>query len=185
MMKRFGIAAIALLAATAGAWAQSDTITVSAQNRGVLELSFSSATFDFGQVDADGATSSTGVSGARNGADDGATYTQAAAATWTVRSAPPRTVRLYNDSTTSSIVWGTADRLRLEVPGSNSCGALDFSSTGDSGSHACGSGVLVHSVSAGNGSNAATGDLNLELDVMDVDVTGTNSWTVVVTTVGS
>lgn len=169
----------------------SDSISVTAANNGIFEFNIVGAAFDFGAVDSDGTLSSTGVNGARNVADDGAVYSADGATTWTCRSAPPRTVRVYNASTTSTINWGTADRLRVRVPttglpgGSTSCGLLDFSTTGDGGAGSCSSGALVHSVSVGNGSNTVTGDLDLELDVLDADASGANSWTVVLTATGS
>jgi hypothetical protein len=188
----FTTAAIVLATLAGGAvLAQSDTdsITVTAANLGVFEFNITDATFDFGDVDADGTLSSGGVSGARNGANDGAVYDASAATSWTCRSAPPRTVRVYNASTTATINWGVADRLRVRVPttglpGSTSCGFVDFSVTGD-GSSACNNGELVHSVSVGNGGNAVTGSVDFELDVLDVDDPGSNSWTVVLTATGT
>ena len=189
-----GPAALAFLAVAGGtalAQSSSDSISVTAANNGIIELTIADAAFDFGNVDADGTLSSTGVSGARNGGDNGAVYSATAATTRTARSAPPRTVRIYNASSASTIGWGTADRLRLRVPttglpgGSTSCGLIDFSDTGDGGAGSCSNGALVHSVNVGNGSNARTGNLDLELDVLDADSTGSNSWTVVLTATGA
>ena len=196
MRKRLLLAAALpalLLFATGESRAQvaSDTITVSARNNGIFRFDITDATFDFGDVDADGTVSSTGVPGARNGANDGAVYTATAASTVTVSSAPARTVRVFNASTTSSITWGTADRLSMQIPaaglpgGSVSCGLLPFSATGDGGAGACAAGTLVHSVTAGNGGNVASGTLDFELNVLDIDGTGTNSWTVVLTAAGA
>jgi len=175
------------------AWAQpaGDSITVTAQNRGIFLFDITGSSFDFGEIDAAGNASSTGVSGARNGADDGAVYTAAAATTWTCSSAPSRTVRIYNASSASTINWGTADRLSLQIPttglpgGSTSCGYLAFGTAGDGGAGACSSGNLVHSVTTGNGSNSASGNLDLQLEVLDTDALGTNEWTVVLTATGS
>lgn len=184
---------VALAAGSGMALAQpaSDSISVTAANAGIFEFNIADAAFDFGSVDADGTLSSAGVSGARNGGNNGAVYSANAATTWTARSAPPRTVRVYNSSTTSTITWGTADSLRLRVPtsglpgGSTSCGLLGFSTTGDGGAASCTNGALVHSVSVGNGANAVSGSLDLELDVADSDGPGSNSWTVVLTATGS
>jgi hypothetical protein len=182
-------ALVALSAGTGSALAQSanGSVSVTAANVGVFEFTITDASFDFGNVDANGTLSSTGVSGARNGANDGAVYTASAATTWTCSSAPSRTVRVYNASSASTINWGNADRLSLQIPatglpvGSTSCGSLTFSTAGDGGAGACASGNLVHSVDAGNGSNSASGNLDLQLEVLDSDGTGSNTWTVVLT----
>ncbi|MFQ5718294.1 MAG: hypothetical protein ACE5IK_01985 [Acidobacteriota bacterium] len=169
----------------------SDTITVSARNLGVFTFNIADTTFDFGDVDANGTTSSTGVTGARNGANDGAVYTATGATTWTASSAPARTVRVFNASTASTITWGVADRLSLQIPaaglpaGSVSCGLLPFSTAGDGGIGACAGGNLVHTVDVRNGGNSVAGTLDLQLSVLDVDVAGTNTWTVVLTAAGS
>lgn len=183
---------LVLLAGASSALAQSagDSITVTAQNRGIFTFDITDASFDFGQVDAAGNASTTGVTGARNGGDTGAVYTAAAASTWTCSSAPSRTVRVYNASTTATINWGTADRLSMQVPttglgSGTSCGYVAFGTSGDGGAGACASGNLVHSVTTGNGSNSSTGNLDFQLEVLDTDALGTNSWTVVLTAVGS
>ena len=139
-----------LVAGATSAWAQpaSDSVTVTAQNRGIFLFDITDASFDFGEVDAAGNLSSTGVSGARNGGDTGAIYTASAATTWTCSSAPSRTVRVYNASTASTINWGTADRLSMQIPttglpaGSTSCGMVAFGTTGDGGAGTCASGAL-------------------------------------------
>lgn len=186
----FALAGLVVLStATGSALAQSanGSVSVTAANVGIFEFTITDAAFDFGNVDASGNLSSTGVSGVRNGTDDGAIYSADAATTWTCSSAPSRTVRVYNASAASTINWGTADRLSLRVPttglpvGSTSCGLLTFSTAGDGGAGACASGNLVHSVDAGNGSNSASGNLDLQLEVLDSDGTGSNTWTVVLT----
>ncbi len=177
-------------AGVASAQPASDSITVTAANVGIFSFNIVGASFAFGNVDANGTTSSTGVPGARNGGNTGAVYTATTATTWTCASAPVRTVRVFNASTTSTIAWGTADRLSMQVPatglpaGSTSCGYKVFSTTGD-GVATCGAGNLVHSVNVGNGANSRTGNLDLRLDVLDTDVTGSNSWTVVLTANGA
>jgi len=179
-----------LLVASGVALAQTGTasITVGAQNVGFFQVTLADASFDFGVVDANGTLSSTGVSGARNGGNNGAIYTAAAASTITVQSAPSRTVRVYNSSSSSTIGFGTADALTMQIPsmgGGTSCGYLTFSTNTDGGSGTCSGGNLVHSATAGNGSNAASGDLDLRLEVLDTDTAGTNSWTVVLTATGA
>ena len=185
--------ACACIAGGSSAFAQSASasVTVTAANNGIFQFTLASAAFDFGTVDAQGTLSSTGVTGARNGSDTGSVYSANAATTWTARSAPPRTVRVYNASSASTIGWGTADRLRVRVPttglpaGSTSCGLINFSTSGDGGAGSCTNGALVHTVATGNGSNARTGNLDLELSVLDADSPGSNSWTVVLTATGS
>jgi len=195
-MKQKWIVIAALLVVSAGsAWAQSasDSFSVSARNIGIFQFDIVGTTFDFGDVDADGNTSTTGVTGARNGGDTGAIYTQAAATTFTCSSAPSRTVRVFNGSTTSTINWGAADRLSLQVPTSGlpgtptSCGYVAFGTNGDGGAGNCASGNLAHSITVGNGSNAATGNIDLQLEVLDSDATSAsaNSWTVVLTAAGT
>jgi hypothetical protein len=187
------IAAVAVIAATGGAFAQSagDSITVTAANNGIFLFNIVGASFDFGNVDANGNTSSAGVPGARNGSNNGAVYTAAAATTWTCNSAPQRTVRIFNASTTATVNWGTADRLSMQIPvtglpgGSTSCGYKAFSTTGDGGAGSCGSGNLVHSVVTGNGTSGRTGNFDFRLDVLDTDATGANTWTVVMTASGA
>jgi hypothetical protein len=166
-------------------------INVRANNIGIFEFTITDANFDFGDVDSNGTLSTAGVSGVRNGGNNGAIYSADGATTWTCSSAPPRTVRIHNASTASTITWGTADRLRVRVPttglpaGSTSCDLVDFTATGDGGAGSCANGALVHSVAVGNGNNAAIGNLDFELDVLDADIAGINTWTVVLTALGS
>ena len=86
-----------LLAAPAGAQVTaSDNLVVTANNQGIFTFEIANNLFDFGNVDADSTTaSSTGVPVTASGVS--ALYTQLAADTWTCRSAPPRTVAIYND----------------------------------------------------------------------------------------
>lgn len=191
-IRTIALGAVALLAATAScAAAASDNVVVTAANSGVFTFDIAASSFAFGTVDANGTTSSTGVTGARNGGNNGATYSASAATTWTSTSSPARTVRLFNASTTSTINWGTADRLGVRVPttglpaGSTSCGFKAFSTVNDGGAGSCASGNLVHSVAVGNGGSSVAGNLDLQLDVMDTDAVGSNSWTVLVTANGA
>ncbi len=195
MGKKWFLAAgmVILIGAASSAFAQSatDSISVTAVNNGIFRFDISGASFDFGTVDANGTTSSTGVPGARNGSNNGASYTATAATTWTCSSAPQRTVRILNASTTATVNWGTADRLSMQIPtaglpgGSVSCGYKTFTATGDGGAGSCAAGNLVHSVPTGNGANSGSGNLDLRLDVLDTDATGANTWTVVLTASGA
>ena len=183
-------AVLALAAGSSFAQSASDSISVSARNNGIFRFNIVGTTFDFGDVDSDGTLSTTGVTGARNGANNGAVYSANGATTWTASSAPSRTVRIYNASTTSVINWGTANRLSLRIPaaglpaGSTSCGLITFGTAGDGGAGSCSAGALAHSMATGNGGNSAGGSLDLQLDVLDTDTTGVNTWTVVLTATG-
>ena len=180
-------AAIAFCGSTA-ALAQvtaSDSITVTANNQGIFLFSIAQASFDFGSVDATGATNGgTGagvVGNGRLGGNDGGSYTASNASAWTCSSAPQRTVKLYNVSTTSSGAL-PADRLQLRVPaagGGTSQSWKTFSTTGTP------AGDLITGMTVRNGANSVTGQLDLQLTVMDVDPTGASSWTVVLTASGT
>ncbi len=195
MRQKLAVLTALLVIASGAAFAQSasDTVTVTARNIGIFQFDISGTSFNFGDVDADGNTSSTGVTGARNGGDDGATYTATGVTTFNIKSAPSRTVRIFNASTTSTINWGASDRLSVRVPTTGlpgsptSCGFIDFDTNGDGGGGACAAGNLVHTVTVGNGSNDADGSLDLELEVLDADATSTlsNTWTVVLTASGT
>lgn len=183
-------AALLTIAGAGGAWAQTGTasITVDAQNIGFFQITIADAAFDFGQVDSNGTLSTTGVSGVRNGSNTGAIYTASGASTVTVSSAPSRTVRVYNSSSSSTINFGATDRLSLQIPsmgGGTSCGYKTFSTNTDGGAASCTGGNLVHSATAGNGNNSAAGDLDLRLEVLDTDAAGTNQWTIVLTATGA
>ena len=114
------IATLSLLvvvgAGDAAAQSGNGQINVRARNIGIFEFTITDTDFDFGDVDSNGTLSSTGVAGARNGGNNGAVYNADAATTWTCSSAPPRTVRIHNASTTSVVNWGTADRLSVRAP---------------------------------------------------------------------
>lgn len=171
------------------AWAQpvSDSLTVTATNVGRFNFTIASAAFDFGNVNADGVTSSTGILGGRNGSNTGAIYTANAATTWSCTSSPTRLVRIFNASTTATIGWGTADRLSMRIPATGlpppatSCGFKTFTTVGDAGSTSCVSGNLLRSMTVGTGAMARSGNLDFQLDVLDTDVMGTNTWMVVLT----
>lgn len=195
MKKTVSIVALLTLAAVSGFAAsppQSDSITVTATNGGVFTFNIVAASYGFGTVDAAGTAAVGPVGPAPTPTTNagGAIYTTAGATTWTCASAPSRTVRVFNASTTSVINWGTADRLEMQIPTTGlgtgtSCNYKVFSAVGDGGAASCTSGNLVHTVTVGNGANSVTGNLDFRLTVANADVTGTNTWTVVLTATGS
>ena len=174
---------------------QSAQITVTAVNAGVFNFSISAASYAFGNVDADGTANSGGtqaITGVRNGSPgSGATYTSTTAATWTLDSAPARAVHIFNASSTgapTSIAWGTADRLEIDipttgVPGATTCGFKLFATNNTDGgaSPSCANGNLITGFTAGNGASSVTGNLDFRLTVLDSDATGSNSWRVTLT----
>lgn len=184
------VAVIGVGSATAQA-TDTKSITVSAANSGVFVLTIDQATYAFGAVDADG-TANTGGTESLTGtfAGTAATYTSGNVTTFSVRSAPVRTVRIFNASTLATIIWGTADRLSVGIPttglpaGSTSCGFKTFTTIGDVAT-GCTAGMLVNTVAAGNGTNQAAGFINFQLAVDETDATGSNTWTVVLTANGS
>lgn len=192
MKKSIAVLAVAgMLTSTAfgAAPPQSDSIAVTASNAGVFTFNIVAAAYSFGTVDSSGTANIGGtqaITGVRNGGDTGATYTAAAATTWTSSSAPTRTVHIFNASAGSSIIWGTADRLEMQIPNTGlgaavSCGYRTFSTTGNGGAGGCGSGNLIHGITVGNGASSKTGNLDFRLTVLDTDIIGSNSWTVTLT----
>lgn len=196
-MKRIvGTLAVCMLAAsTAFAAVASDTITVTAANGGVFTFNIVAATYAFGTVDANGTANSGGtqsITGSRIlPADTGSTYLAPAATTWTVASAPSRTVRIFNASTIAggSFAWGagTENRLEMQIPVGTlsgtpaTCPFKTFTTIGDGGASGCTLGNLVTGFTAGNGANKATGDLDFRLTVLDTDAVATNTWVVTLT----
>ena len=164
-----------LFAGTQSALAQRTAdmnITVTANNVGVFTCNLAAANFDYGDVDSDGTTSSTGVTGTRNAADDGAFY-DATATTWSCRAAPSSSVDIALTSVGADHTVGSMgdDNLQVSIPataGGASTGLQDFTSTAN----------LITGMSVGNGAAAASGDLDLRLHVFDTDPTGANTWVV-------
>jgi hypothetical protein len=157
---------------------QSQTVTVQATNQGIF-------TFNFGNVDASGAAIAgmgAGVTaGGRTGANDGGTYSATSALSWACNSAPVRTTKIYNASSTVTGVLA-GDRLEMRIPaagGGTSGGFKKFAS--QSGTPA---GDLVTSMTVGNGGNAVNGNTDFRLTVLDADTNGATSWTVVLTASG-
>lgn len=178
-----------LLAAPAASQTASDSITVTAANVTSFTFAIAGSSFDFGTVNANGTTSSTGVTGVRNGTNTGAIYTRLAATTWTCTASGLRTVRIFNSSSVASITWGNANRLRMRIPATgipapaNSCGFKTFTAVGDGGT-TCGAGNLLRRMSVGTGA-PRSGNLDFRLLVQDVDVPGANTWTVLLTAASS
>jgi hypothetical protein len=180
------VAGLGLASAAHAQVTASDSISVRADNRGIFEFTIAEASFDFGDVDASGAVlpgTGAGVTGnGRNGGDTGGSYTATAAANWTCRSAPSRTVKIYNDSTTA-VGSLAGDRLEMQIPaagGGASQGFKQFST--DSGTPA---GDLVTGMTVGNGANGVSGTVDFQLTVLDSDPTGVTTWTVVLTASGT
>ncbi len=191
-LKLWALASSILLGVSGSALAQpsSDSITVTASNQGSANFQITAASYNFGVVQSTGGANSGGtqaLTGVTSGS--GATFTAPAATSWTARSAPPRTIRIYNSSFSSVINWGTADRLAMRIPVTGlpatavSCGFKTFTTVGD-GAGGCGNGALVRNFSAGMGINVRTGNLELQLTVDNSDGPGTNTWAVVLTAAG-
>jgi hypothetical protein len=191
-MKRFvGLAAVVLVMGLAGIGSvqaqvmQSQTVTVQANNQGIFTFTVNQAAFNFGNVDASGtAIAGTGAGvtpGGRTAGNDGGFYTAASALTWTCASAPARTTKIYNGSSTVTGALA-GDRLEMQIPaagGGTSTGYKRFLS--QSGTP---SGDLITGMTVRNGSNAVTGATDLRLTVLDADTNGSTSWTVVLTASG-
>lgn len=168
-----------------------DAISVTASNTGSANFQISAASYSFGVVQATGGPNAGGTQ-SLNGVPtaSGATFTAPAATTWSARSAPPRTIRIYNASFSSTINWGTADRLAMQIPTTGlplsavSCGYKTFTTVGDGGATTCNNGALVRSFSAGMGINVRNGNLDFRLTVDNSDGPGTNTWAVVLTAAG-
>ncbi len=177
----FVVACLALsLLGVDSAWAQRTSdfnLTVTANNRGIFTCSFNVASFDFGDVDADGTdylTPNVTALG-RNAGNNGGEYeNNAGSVTWTCRAAPPSTVDIALTSTAADhTVGGMADDdLEIRIPsslgGGISTGYQLFTSASN----------LLTGTSVGNGANADGGDLDLRLTVLDTDPLGANTWVV-------
>lgn len=180
-----------MLPARAASPPASDAIVVTADNGGVVNFKIQTALYDFGTVNANG-TANVGGTKALTGVTSasGATYTATTATTWKASSSPPATIYVYNSSSSAVLTWGIADRLQVQLPttnlpvGSVSCGFKNFTTTGDGGAAACGSGNLIRNVLVKNGANAPTGNLDFKLFVDNTDAIGANTWVVVITEVG-
>ncbi|MCG6962624.1 MAG: hypothetical protein LJE95_05075, partial [Acidobacteria bacterium] len=169
-----------LLAGAVPAMAQSasDQLTVNAVNQGIFQFDIAATTIDLGTVNANGdllGGNPGTLTGVRNGTDDGATYTLDDATTWTCSSAPRRNVDIAeNGSSVSGVLPLDALAVRSQTPsnGGTSGGWIDLGSGGT---------LVSGMTNVGNGANSATGDLDLQLTVMDTDPVGSTTWTVVLT----
>ena len=153
-------------------------LTVTANNVGIFTCTLDVTTFDFGDVDADGNSTNPVVSGARNGADDGAILNATGVSDWTCRAAPSSTVDFTIESTATDHT-GSLDPDRLEVQ------MTDGGAGGGYAAFTSGN-TLLSSISVGNGAaGEATGSVDLRLTVMDADATGANTWNVILRATGT
>lgn len=180
MKKLVFLGILILLAGAVPAMAQSasDQLTVTANNQGIFLFDIAAASVDLGTVNANGdllGGNPSGLSGVRNGSDTGAVYTLDDATTWTCSSAPKRNVDIAeNGSSVAGVLPLGALEVRSQAPsnGGTSGGWITLGT----------SGTLVSGMTnVGNGANSATGDLDLQLTVLDTDATGSTTWTVILT----
>ena len=175
-----GVLLMLLLAGTQSAMAQRTSefnVTVTANNQGIFVCTTNVASFDFGPVDADGTDYSTADVNAlgRNGANNGGIYENASGSvTWTCRAAPVSTVDIALTSVAADHTVGSMadDDLEIGIPSSTGGGTSNGYQLFTSGA------TLFSGTSAGNGASAATGNLDLRLNVLDTDPTGANTWVV-------
>ena len=170
--------ALVCLAGAPEVWAQrtADTsVEVRAVNQGIFECTFNVSIFHFGNVDSYGYDYGfpNVVALGRNAADDGGDYENApGSVTWTCRAAPVSSVDLSLISTASDhLGMIAADHLEIRIQdtaGGTSTGYQAFTSGAP----------LITGVTAGNGANAATGNLDLHLKVYDADMMGFSVWVV-------
>ena len=159
-------------------WAQrtaASSVEVNAFNQGIFECALNVSIFHFGDVDSYGSDYSfpNVVAYGRNATDDGGGYENAPGSiTWTCRAAPVSSVDLRLTSTTDDHLGGiAADHLEIRIQdtaGGTSTGYQAFTSGAP----------LVTGVMAGNGANAASGDLDLHLTIYDTDTMGFSVWVV-------
>ena len=159
-------------------------LAATANNVGIFTCTLNVLTFDFGDVDSDGALlpgTGAGVAGlGRNGSDNGGSYeTVPGTITWVTRAAPASTVRFHLVAAPSDHTGSLpADNLEIRMPstaGGTSTDYQAFTSLND----------LITGMSVGNGANAANGEINLRLNVLDADPTGSNTWTVRIRATGT
>lgn len=173
------IAAAALVATDATAQvSDSNWVNVNARVVGIFDFQIDgddwndpatdAATYNFGDVSVDGTT--TGGATAAVGATS-TTFTQAAAFSWEVISAPRRDVTIdYQNAQLNAAATLTLADLEVQMTGSGtSAGYVDLNQ---------GNGTNLYSeTNVGNGANAATGNIDLRLTIDDTDAEGTNSFT--------
>ena len=169
------IAAITLVSPNASAQAANDSnwVSVNAKVVGIFDFQIDSddwndpatdaATYNFGDVSLDGTTTGGATPSSTDGFDTNATFTADNAFGWSVISAPKRDVAFSFQNVNTSGSLG-ASALAFSMDDAN---FFDLSSPG-----------TVHSVTnVGNGSQGATGNIDLELTITDSDAPGTSSFT--------
>ena len=152
-----------------------ETITVTASNPGVFFCMVGATTFDFGDIDVQGADYGTAnvVANGRNGANTGGEYESASGlVNWTCSTLPSSVVNIALVSATADHTGGMeANNLEVRIPvvaGGTSEGYQPFASGAN----------LITGMSVGIGANAARGQLDLRLTVLDTDPAGVNAWVV-------
>ncbi len=152
-----------------------ETITVTANNPGIFLCTIDATTFDFGDVNVEGTDYGTAnvLANGRNGNNTGGEYESAPGAiNWLCSTLPSSIVNIALISTATDHVGGMdVNDLEVRIPpaaGGTAAGYQAFAS-----------GVnLISGMSVGIGANAAQGQLDLRLTVLDDDPTGINTWLV-------
>ncbi len=152
-----------------------ETITVTALNPGIFLCAIDATSFDFGDIDVQGTNYGTAnvVANGRNGADTGGEYESLSGAIgWMCSTLPSSIVSIALVSSAADHSGGmAASDLEVRVPvvaGGTAAGYQPFAS-----------GVnLITGMSVGIGANAAHGQLDLRLTVLDGDPPGVNTWLV-------
>lgn len=192
MKKVLAVAAMAgaamFMAGNAEAQAtDSNWVQVSATVQGIFDFQINGndypaatpATHDFGSVTVTGVqTGGTAATSIVTAADGSTSHYRAEPAFgWTVVSAPRRTVDIsYQSVTLGGANTMTIDQLAIEM-------SVTQQATGGTGSSTAwnelsvAKTLLVDDVLAGNGTNAAAGNINLELRVDEDDAEGANTFT--------
>lgn len=191
MKKVLAVAAIAgaamFMAGSAEAQTDSNWVQVSATVQGIFDFQIDGADFpaaspaihDFGSVTVTGVqtggTAATSIVTAADGST--AHYRAEPAFGWTVVSAPRRTVDIsYQTATIGGANTMTIDQLAIEMSVTQQAdGGTGISTAWQTLSG--GKVLLVDDVRAGNGTNTAAGNINLELRVDEDDAAGANTFT--------
>ena len=150
-----------------------ETITVTASNPGIFLCAIDVTSFDFGDVDVDGASYGTVnvVANGRNAANTGGEYESLAGAiNWTCSTLPSSSVSIALVSTVADHTGAmVVDDLEARIP-TTAGGVTTGYQTFASGAN------LITNMSVGIGANAARGQLHLRLTVLDADPLGVNTW---------
>jgi len=174
------VSILVILGVASTTWAQrveDMDLTVTANNLGLFECNTSVASFDFGDVNADGDDFGTPsvVAQGRAPADNGGLYENAPGSVqFTCVAAPESVVQIVLTSDATDHSGNMAvDDLEVRLPnvpghGGTSTDYQLFSSQA----------LLLSDLNVGNGPLAATGDVDLRLTVLDIDQTGANTWLV-------